>query len=773
MRKLFIILPLVLTLGSLCAASQVGTVKFLQSEGGNYPESGLIPLVKLHPGSEYDRRTLDEDIKRLQQTGNFADVVADASPEQDGKVDIVFHLKPRSRISKLEFSGNVKFATHDLARELTLQEGEIMNDRKLQESASNLRKFYLNRGYKDAEITPVIVSDGKAGVHLMFKIKENLRLKVNDVKFDGATKFSQYDLRHSVANQYSYWNWLPFINDFLNHGLLDRHELALDRARIIEKYQDIGYLDAKVTKVETTPDPSDPEYVNIDFTIDEGEPYTVSKITVSGAEKYPVADLENLVVLKAGELFSLSAERKSVQNIVSLYETLGYCDVNCRPVRRENFADHTVAIDFVISEGRIYHVRDVIISGNTGTKDKVLRRELAIQPGDPVDRNRIEVSRQRLIGMGYFAKVEANAVNADALDEKDVHITVEEKPDRYHFRIGAGVSDVNSFFGMAEISTDNFDILNPGNWFYGGGQRMRIQGILGVENAGYNIDFIEPWLFDLPLRFELSSFMNFTDYDHWREWRVGARTSLQRKIFDDFTSISAGYKFEVVRVHKISHKLRQYFKDHDLDGNFTVGQLSLSINRDTRDSLIDPTEGYNINLYAAVSPRALGTSSDYYRLEAKGSYYISFWDKAIVAMIGGKIGTVSAFNRTHRDDVPVFERYFLGGGDTLRGFGYREIGPHSCGENVGGQTVLLLTAEVTHPIWGPVRGAFFVDAGNTWRNSWSMDFADICIGAGYGLRIKLPGINAPIKLDLAYPILDTRRDHARKLRIHFNVGFTF
>lgn len=773
MRKRFIILTLALALAPLLGAPQVGTVKFLQSDGGNYPESGLIPLVKLHPGSEYDRKSLDEDIKRLQQTGNFADVVAEATPDKSGKIDVVFRLKPRSRISKLEFSGNVKFATHDLAREITLQEGEIMNDRKLQESASNLRKFYLNRGYKDAEIAPVIVSDGKEGVHLVFKIKENLRLKVNDVKFEGATKFSQFDLRHSIANQYSYWNWVPFVNDFLNRGLLDRHELALDRARIIEKYQDIGYLDAKVTKVETTPKEGDPEYVNIDFTIDEGEPYTVSTVTVSGAEKYPIAELEALITLKPGEIFSLSAERKSVQNITSLYETLGYCDISCRPVRRENFADHTVAVDFVISEGRIYHVRDVIISGNTGTKDKVLRRELAIQPGDPVDRNRIEVSRQRLIGMGYFAKVEANAVNADAMDEKDVHITVEEKPDRYHFRIGAGVSDVNSFFGMAEISTDNFDILNPGNWFYGGGQRLRIQGILGVENAGYNIDFIEPWLFDLPLRFELSSYMNFTDYDHWREWRVGARTSLQRKIFDDFTSISVGYKFEVVRVHHISHKLKQYFKDHDLDGNFTVGQLSLALNRDTRDSLVDPTEGYNINLFGAVSPRALGSSSDYYRLEAKASYHISFWDKAIVAMIGGKIGTVSAFNRTHRDDVPVFERYFLGGGDTVRGFGYRDLGPTACGENIGGQTMLLLTAEVTHPIWGPIRGAAFVDAGNTWRNSWSMDISDLCIGAGYGLRIKLPGINVPIKLDLAYPILDNRRNSGRKLRIHFNVGFTF
>ncbi len=757
---------------ALLGAAKVDSVRFEQPAGG-FPESGLLPLVKLHTGIEYDRKTLDDDVKRLQQTGNFADVVAEAEPTDDGRISVVFKLTPRSRIAKLDFDGNAKFETHDLAREITLNEGDILNDRKLQESASNLRKFYINRGYKDAEITPVVVGNGKNGTHLVFKIRENLRLKVNDVTFENAKLFSQFDLRHSIANRYSYWNWLPFVNDFLNQGLLDRRELELDKARILEKYQDRGYLDARITGVNITPVEDDPEYVNINFVIDEGEPYTISSVSVTGAQKFSAAELLAAAAIKEGETFSISAERNAVRNITALYETLGFCDIFCRPVRRADFQNHTVAIDFMINEGRIYHVRDVIISGNTGTKDKVIRRELAIQPGDPVDRNRIEVSRQRLIGMGYFTKVEADAVNADAIDEKDVRITVEEKPDRYHFRIGAGVSDVNSFFGMAEISTDNFDLLNPRNWFYGGGQRLRIQGILGVENAGFNVDFVEPWLLDVPIRFELSSYMNTTEYDEWDEDRIGVRTSLQRKVFDDFTSIAVGYKFEVVRVNDISGHLKPYFKSHDLDGTFTVGQASLSLTRDTRDSMIDPTEGYNINIFGSISPEALGTSSNYYRLEARGSYYASFFEKAIVAMVGAKIGTVAPFNRNKLDDVPVFERYFMGGGDSVRGFGYRDIGPYASGENIGGQTMLLLTAEISHPIWGPVRGAAFVDAGNAWRNSWSMDFSDICIGAGYGLRIKLPGINMPVKLDLAYPVLDNCSKKSNKLRIHFNVGFTF
>ena len=466
-----------------------------------------------------------------------------------------------------------------------------------------------------------------------------------------------------------------------------------------------------------------------------------------------------------------SNEQASIRGITALYESLGYCDVTCRAVRKEDFSKKICHVDFILTEGRKYNVRDVIIVGNTATKDKVIRRELAIQPGDPVDRNRIDVSRRRLLGMGYFTKVEAAAVNADALDEKDVRITVEEKESRYQFRIGAGVSDSSSFFGMAEISTDNFDIANPKNWFYGGGQRLRLRGILGVEISGFNLDFVEPWLADMPIRFELSGFMNEVEYDNWDEKRVGGRMSFQRKVFDDFTSVTLGYKFEVVRVTNVSDDLKWYLDDKDMSGTHLVSQPSILISRDTRDSLTDPTEGYHVSLFGSITPRFLGSSSDYYRLEAKGSYYTNFFDKAIVVMVGAKVGTVATFSRS--DEVPVFERYFLGGGESIRGFDYRSIGPVRNGENIGGQTMLLLTAEVSHPIWGPVRGAFFIDAGNAWDNSYSMSLSDINVGAGWGLRVKLPQINMPIKLDIAYPIINNQDNESSKVRLHFNVGFTF
>jgi outer membrane protein insertion porin family len=754
------------------SATEVSEVDFEQQGVHTLSTEQLRLNVQLRKGTQYNREILDADVKRLFNTGNFADVVSEVTNLPDDKVKVTFKLRLKPQVSRIQFKGNVKFSAIELGKQITQTEGALLNDKALQDSAQNLRKFYTEKGYTDNKITPEILPDEDGAITLVFHIEENLKLKVNNVVFDGAERFSQWDLKHSIANQYSLWNFLPFVNEYLNYGLLNRNELELDRARLREKYHEKGYLDFKIENMEITPEADDPEYVNINFKISEGEPYKVGKQSIIGCTVFSERELLPYLRQKEGETFSSTAEQATVRGIASRYGSLGYADMSCRPVRHEDFENKTVDIVYEITEGRKYFVRQVVIVGNTDTKDKVIRRDLVVHDGDPLDPARVEISRQRLLGMGYFESVKASEVGADALDEKDVIFEVAEKPTRYNFRIGAGASDMSDFFGMAEISTDNFDIMNPGNWFYGGGQRMRIQGVLGIENAGFNVDFVEPWLFDLPLRFEISGYMNLVDYDDWRENRVGFRTSLTRRIFDDFTSISVGYKFEYVKINKVSHRYKKYMNDNNQTEGQLVSQPSLSLTRDTRDSLTDPTSGYHVNLFGSVTPQFLGSSSSYYRLEAKGSYYYNFFDKAVVAMIGGKIGTVATVNRDKV--VPIFERYFLGGSDSLRGFDYRSVSPtFGHGNNYGGQTMLQVTAEVTHPIWGPIRGAVFCDIGNAWRNSFELNFEDINVGVGYGLRIKLPVINAPIKLDLAYPIVNKQDYESSKLRFHFNLGFSY
>ena len=737
------------------------------------PQEMLMVTMRLRQGGQYTREYLDQDIKNLYATGKVSDVVANVETLKNGNVAIRLRIKPSPVISVLKIEGNAKFETKELQKHFTVNEGERLSSRHLNETLENLRKFYVSKGYADVRIAPpAIVPDGKNGVIVTVKIVENLRIKVNEVKFENAAVFSQRELRNQLFNSYSYWTMLPFINQYFNHGLLNRSELELDKARLRDMYHDRGYLDFKVTEVVLTPKADDPEFVNILFKLDEGEAYKLDKVTISGNSDIDSKELLPLLTqMVSGKTFSRTDEQATVRKLSHIYDGRGYADVAVRPVRNVNFKDKTVSVDFKIVEGRKFRVNEIVIIGNTATKHKVLLREMALQPGDPVAKHRIDISRQRLLGMGYFKSVEVEAVNADDLDSKDIHVKVEEKPDRFNLRIGAGASDIDNFFGMAEISTDNLDIANPSNWFYGGGQRLRLQGIYGIDNAGFNVDFIEPWLLDLPIRFELSGYMNQSEYDDWTEERIGVRTSLQRKIFDDFTTIAAGYKFEVVRVTDVANSLKRYFRDNDLSGSFLVSQPSLMLARDTRDSIVDPTEGYNINLFGSVSPEILGTDSNYYRIEARGSYFVNFFDRAIVAMVGGKFGVVSNFN--HDEDVPVFERYFMGGSNSVRGFEYRSIGYTVNDRNVGGQTMLLLTAEVSHPIWGPLRGAAFIDAGNAWKDAYELSFSGINVGIGYGIRLKLPMLKAPLKLDLAYPIVKNQDNVSRKLRVHFNVGFTF
>ena len=766
-----ILLPAVCSAVTLSAA-EVGSVKFIQEGSHPVPTELLSVVLRLRPGMEFNAAHMDEDLKNLYKTGKISDAVSEFRTMEDGRIEIIYKIKTSPVITMFKIEGNKKFSTKDLQECLVIADGDRLSSKALSQSVENLRKFYYEKGYTDAKISlPAVVPDGKGGVIVTVLIEENLRLKVNDVTFEGNSVYTPGELRSVMFNRYSYWNIVPFINDFLNFGLLDRKELETDRARLRELYYNKGYLDFKIKDIKITPTPDDPEFVDLHFIVEEGSPYVIEQVTVSGNVQISAETLQKAILLKAGDTFSFANENGTLQAISAIYDAEGYSDLNVKAVHATDYPNHKVKIDIQISEGRKYFVRNVDIIGNTATKEKVLRRELAIQPGDPVTRRRIDISRQRLMGMGYFAKVDAEAVNADAVNEKDIRITVEEKPERYNFRIGAGASDVSSFFGMAEISTNNFDITNPKNWFYGGGQRLRIRGIYGIDDAGFNVDFVEPWLFDLPLRYELSGFLTTSEYDDWDETHLGVRTSLQRKIFDDFTSISVGYKFETVRIHNISHTLKPYLKREHLDGTSRVSQFSLMLNRDTRDSAIDPTEGYMINLFGSITPEVLGASSNYYRLEAKGSYHYGFFDKAIIVSVGGKIGVVSGFD--YQKDVPLFERYYLGGSGSVRGFEYRSIGKTVSDRNVGGQTMVILTAEVSHPIWGPLRGAAFIDAGDAWSNAYSMDFSSINVGAGYGLRLKLPMFQAPLQLDVAYPVVRGQDNLKRKFRIHFNVGFSF
>ncbi len=762
-RKFRVAFSLTMLLCFTAYSAEVGKIIIIQEGNSKVAEELITFNLQLKNGAVFDENVLNADIKRLYDTGYFADVLTETKEVGEGKVDITIKTTARPAIKDVYVVGNVKFDSKQLMRNVSLNSEQPLNENQLRESAKKLREFYREKGYNEARVTPSVKNLEDGRIDVVFEISENLRLRVDHVTFEGNTVYSNWTLKYALANRHSYFSSLFEI------GLFDPAELNNDKARLRELFWNKGYLDFKVEDVTVTPQPKDPEYVDLNFKIHEGEPYKVGQVNITGNTLFSAEQLIGLVKLKNGNIFDNRLEQESNREICGLYQTLGHADVSCRIERVPDYENKTVDLNFSVYEGRKYEVKDIHIIGNKVTKDKVIRRELVIQPGDPLDTNRIEASQARLMGMDYFKKVEAVSINTDEIGKKDVNFEVEEK-ETFTFRIGGGWSDTDSLVGMAEVSNSNFDIMDPKNYFYGGGQRFRLQGLFGIERMGFNVDFTEPWLFDIPLRLDLSGYWNQYDYEHWSEQRGGGKITLSKQFFDDFTSVAVGYKLEHVRVFDVSHSQSQEMRD--LQGNWLVSQPSISISRDTRDNMLEPTSGYYLNVFSSVTPRILGSSDNYYRVEGKASYYYSFFDKAIICHVGGKIGTVANFN--YKEDVPVFERYFLGGGDSLRGFPYREVSPKdSNGQSIGGNSMLLMTAEVSHPIWSFIRGAVFVDAGSVWGTSYRYNMSDINIGVGYGLRIKVPYFNMPIKLDLAYPVLNNEENVSSKLRFHFNMGVAF
>jgi outer membrane protein insertion porin family len=734
-----------------------------EQQGYEFPVNMLQYNLQLSKGEEFDQKILDDDVKRLSETGYFDDVSAGIEKTPDGRVDIVFKTTSKPKIKNIIFHGNKKFKDLKLRDKLTIEPGMPLNDKKLNDSLVNLRDFYNEEGYYDTTISPRTEDLGGGEVNLVFNIQENLRLRINSVDFSGNTVFYNLTLRGAVQTQHSYMSWL------FNVGLYDRNIADEDKIRLRNLYWTKGYLDFNVTNIDVKELPDDPEYVNVTFNLEEGKPYRVGEVSVSGNERFDETALLRLLKMKKGDIFDYRTQERDIAALGRRYFPLGYADFRCTPNRNADYKTHIVDIDYSIIEGRQYMIRDINISGNHITKDKVIRRELPLQPGQPVNNDLIDIMKKRLEGLGYFRKVTIVTANTSNPTEKDIDIKVEEKPTT-KLTLGAGYSDTDSFGGTIEFTQNNFDLFNPSNLFRGGGQRLSLRADVGFQRNEFLVSFTEPWMFDIPLKMKLEGYYKSRFYEDWDESHAGGSIAFTKKVFDDFTSITLGHRLEAVRVYDMDDdRNTKYFTGEE--GSDFLSTTSLIISRDTRDSLISPTSGYLLSLKGEFN----AADKVYYRIEAVASNYYPFFEDLFVLHTGIKYGSVGRIaGDSDSGMVPIYERYFMGGGNSVRGFPYREVGPEDRNEDVyGGQSMMLANIEITHPIWRFIRGAAFMDAGTAWKDPWDMDFSKMNMGVGWGVRLKLPQFQAPIKLDLAYPVINNQDGVDSKLRFSFNLGFAW
>ena len=513
----------------------------------------------------------------------------------------------------------------------------------------------------------------------------------------------------------------------------------------------------------------------------EGPQYLAGKYSVEGNTVFPSDEILGVCSLKEGKAFDPFALERDRMAVYDKYGERGYIDAVVNVERKPGEKPTVLDVGYTVAENQQIRIGKIEITGNLITKDKVIRREIVVNPGETFDMRRVRLSVRRLKNLNYFGDpVNPAAEGVLAYDRptdvegvRDLVIEVKERPTgRLWF--GGGVSSVYEVFGTVEITQSNFDWKR---WrsplLRGAGQKARLKTLVGTKRTDFIFSFTEPWLFDRPLSFGLDVFRMDRRYLSRRHFYEQTNTGFDLKLFTRVAPATrAGVIYKLERVDlDVNEDASETIKKEE--GKKTISSLEFQTVRDTTDSYLMPTRGMRASGSWQVAGGFLGSDEEFYKHEYGVTQYVRLYkDKHILRLLG-RVSFAEEFGDS--EDVPIFERYFLGGPATVRGFRYREVGPKDeLGEPIGGKSSLLLSAEYDYPIIGPLRGAVFYDTGNVWYDSYEIDLSDLRAGTGLGVRIIIPfmGAPVPINLDYGWPI-DRDEWTSKGGRFHFSMGFNF
>lgn len=779
-KRLIGFLSLVL-LSCACIGAQVGQI-LAQSTDENFDTDALKQVitqtVAMHVGDEYDVQTLADDVKALMKTGKFTNIRPKITKGADGKMVITYIVSTKPIVRKIVFQGVTQLKEGFLRKEIKQGIGTPLDEKALAESRSGILDKYRNAGYFGTEIHTVQESLGEGNVQIVIVVKEEVRHKLKGVYFEGNTVFEQGELRSEIQTQRQWWRYIFRLGNYFNKEML-----PLDKDKLQKLYFEKGYLDFAVKEIRIEELEDEPKWARVVFVLDEGRPYTVRSVEVTGAEKYSNDALLKKVQTKAGDVYDSSREDADKYLLRADYEKDGYIDLQVWPTHEKNEADHSVAVVYHVSEGKPARIRNIMIAGNEQTQDRVIRRELAIGPGDKGDQNLIRISRSRLMNLGYFDSVEILPVTTDEPDMRDLRIELKERSTGM-LSMGAGFSTEDSAIVFAEFTETNFDLMRLFDWPpKGAGQRLRSRIQLGNDSSNFLLSLTEPWFLDRRLELQTEFFYRTRFEDEYDQRSYGAGQMLSWPVefripgFEHVENwrLGVGYRFEHFKISNVDY--------HDPDtameeGDFVRGHILydercsewanrfiLRASRDTRDAYRFPKSGSIFTLNTEFVTKALGSYEDYVRMDVGFTQYAPLVRDLILKL------NVEYSTGFGADDIGIFDRYFAGGIGTIRGFKRRDVSPRDCYDDpLGGRSYFAGTVEILKPVRDFMFASVFVDCGNVWWDESEIDLGDLNYSVGVGIQFK----SLPVALYYGYPI-STTYDHLknRSGRLHFNIGLSY
>jgi outer membrane protein insertion porin family len=798
MKKYFRYALLVLLLGmsglplAAQAPSQVKTVELKQVGPQSVSEPLIRANVRVKAGDNFSRVAVDDDVRNLYNTGYFYNIRIVEEPTVDGII-LTYVLVAKPRVTDIKYVGNVKYDAGDLKKITKSKVGEPLDERKLFADAQEIKKKYQNAGLSRTLVEYKIANlDENSGRgQIVFEITEAPKVRVVDVVFDGAQAFPQKKLRKALKTR-RWWSfsWLT------QSGRIKDDVLEDDKDKLAEFYREKGYIDFELKEVKQ--EFLTPKRMILHFVISEGRQYKVGAVSFKGATLFNTNDLAKPFKMRVGEIFTpsgLAADRESAEDY---YGSRGYIDARVFPRKNANIDTGTMDLVYEITEGDKATIEKIEIKGNVKTKDKVIRRELAVSPGETFDMVRVKRSKTRLQQMGFFERVDARPEETDVPNRKNLVVGVEEK-NTGNFTIGAGFSSVDALVGFVEVSQGNFDLMHPPT-FTGAGQKFRLRASVGTVRQDYQISFVEPWFLDKKLALSVDLYYRELGFysDLFDERRAGAKFALTRALGSDFLIGSVSYTVESVGILDVDRDSPTTILN--TEGNHLLNRFGASIAYDTRNNALLPDRGQRTELVGEV----VAGDANLYKLEAKTAWFFPGFFEGHVLEVGLKAGVAEAFDdfgddpaprhsyttidpitgvrKFHRgprnlpkNGVPFFERYFLGGAYSLRGFRYRDVSPQEAGirgvgrEPVGGNSYYMAYSEYSLPIIERVRIAAFADMGNVYYKSYDFRLNEFNADVGMGIRLNLP--IGPLRFDYGIPIHDSN-DLGGGGRFNFTVGYT-
>lgn len=750
----------------------IRSVKVVNSGPGQVDDAFVMAHVSVQPGQELDRMAVSRDVKTLLETARFSDVNADAVVGTNG-IDVVYRVNNRYRLSdRPSIVGANGYSEKKVREVLAVQPGDYIDDPLLAAQAAKLREEYRKDLYPDIAIQWQIIPDASAAgvARVVVQIEEGQRVGIYTVTFKGNDHVPESELRKAMELPQK---WNPFY--WFSRKPYDAMQVDSGRDSVRGVYVNHGYLDAVIG----SPDVKEykPGKLSLEVPIAEGPLYRINDIKLIGAKLFPEEKIRYSLELKKNDPAAGDTLFKAAQDIGDYYESRGYMDTVVTPVLTRVGTSGLIDVTLKISEGKLTHIRNIFIRGNSRTKDKVIRRELLIYPGEIFDGVRIRKSENRLRNLGYFEVVDHYPEKTLVPDESDLIFQVEEKSTG-QFMVGAGFSSVDNLIGFAEVSQGNFDLLGWPN-FVGGGQKLKLRAEVGSTRQDYTLSLIEPWFLDRRLSLGIDLYSQDRSYDDYDVTKLGGAVGLGMSLGGPYR-LDFKYRLEHSEISDASDTNAYvdeegevfYYSDPE---KMMLSSLSTTLSRDTRNNAVIPSRGSRSSISGTIWGGPLGFDTDLYSVAGMSSWYFPMPFGHILSL-RLRAEVIDAYGET--EDVPLSERLFAGGPRTIRGFEYREVGPKAVREDgtptqpkpTGGRSLAVGNLEYNIPLASIIRLAAFADIGNVWYDPFQFDLNDYAASYGFGIRFDIP--NFPIRLDYAWPL---RKDDpsTQTERWSFSIGYGF